>query len=226
MRKQVILLHGALGSKNQLKNLEKELQPHCEVFTFNFEGHGGSSTEKAFSIDLFTENLSHFINENKLQLPVVFGYSMGGYVALHYAAKQVDGIGKIITYGTKFNWSPESALKETNRLLPEKMEEKIPQFAAALAIDHGQNKWKEVVIKTATLMQSLGNAPVLNDANFPQISSPTLICWGDKDTMVSLEESLKTKEKIPNAQFLVLNNFVHPLEQNDLKKLAQVICDF
>ena len=42
----------------------------------------------------------------------IFGYSMGGYVALHAARRHPERIGSIMTLGTKFAWDTPTAEKE------------------------------------------------------------------------------------------------------------------
>ena len=47
------------------------------------------------------------------------GHSMGGYVALKLALKRPELVDRIITLGTKFNWTPEVAAKEVKMLNPD-----------------------------------------------------------------------------------------------------------
>jgi len=89
------------------------------------------------------------------------GYSMGGYVALYLALMQNNLIHNIVTLGTKFNWSKEAVDKETKLLNPEIMLEKIPAYAKTLETKHGSH-WKELVIKTAGMMNDIGNNNFLN----------------------------------------------------------------
>lgn len=48
--KKLLLLHGALGSKNQFKSLKEILKSDFDVYDFNFEGHGGLVSDADFSI--------------------------------------------------------------------------------------------------------------------------------------------------------------------------------
>jgi esterase/lipase len=130
--KQLLVLHGALGAQQQFEELKTLLESQFTVHTLNFEGHGGRTSNAPFSMDLFVENVRDYLQENNLSSCSVFGYSMGGYVALKFAAKFPGTVNEIVTLGTKFGWSPEIALKETAMLNPEKIEEKVPKFAAAL----------------------------------------------------------------------------------------------
>ena len=63
---------------------------------------------------------------------------MGGYVALNLASQSPEILGKIITLGTKFAWTKESATHETSRMIPEIMEKKIPAYTQKLERVHGR----------------------------------------------------------------------------------------
>ena len=110
--KSLILLHGALGCSEQFNQLYSLLQDKYEVYKFDFSGHGKNSDNVEFTIDRFTDDLHAFIKDREIQSTAIFGYSMGGYVALNLALKHADHIQKIITFGTKFDWNPEVAENE------------------------------------------------------------------------------------------------------------------
>ena len=81
--KQIILLHGAIGAHDQLVALANELkQQGFQPYSFSFSGHGQIPFQDNFSIEQFALELEQFIAKNNLEQPAVFGYSMGGYVAL------------------------------------------------------------------------------------------------------------------------------------------------
>lgn len=218
----LIILHGALGSQKQLKPLEDELLDAFEVHSLNFSGHGGLPLPEKFSIELFTNDLEAYIKDNELTNVLIFGYSMGGYVALNLARKE-KSIKKIITLGTKFHWTPGSSQQEVKMLNPEKIEGKIPAFAATLAQRHHPQDWKEVMGKTADMMLMLGQSPVLNTLAFNNIGIPVIIGRGSEDAMVNEAESQKAANELPNGSYHVFQNFKHPFEQIDIKELSGFI---
>lgn len=166
MNANLLLLHGALGCKDQFDPLAKILEDHFNLHLLNFEGHGGEHSDIHFSIDLFAGKTSDFIKENKIEGTNVFGYSMGGYVALKLALNQPGTINKIITLGTKFQWDETTAEKEIKMLNPENIELKVPQFAAELKRRHYPEDWKIVMKKTAGMMHALGNGQAMKLSDF------------------------------------------------------------
>lgn len=226
MKAKLLLLHGALGSMTQLDNLKKLLIPNFEIYTFNFEGHGmNNSSNKPFSIDLFTNNVIDFLTRNNIESISIFGYSMGGYVALNVANKFPENIDNIVTLGTKFNWNKTNASQEAKLLNPDKIEEKVPAFANTLTNIHGSN-WKQVVSKTASMMLDLGKDKTLTDKILQSINNKTLIIIGDKDKMVSIEESQNSASLLPNGTLQIIEGFPHAIEKTDLKLLSSAITTF
>ncbi len=222
--KQLIILHGALGSKAQFKQLAGLLSSDFEVHTFNFEGHGGRPTEHPYSIELFTQDLIDYVVAHELNEPYIFGYSMGGYVALNAIANGLNVAG-LVTLGTKFEWTPEGAIKETKMLNPNVIEEKVPKFATYQASLHEPEDWKTVMMKTADMMISLGNAPVLTDAKLQSIDLDVLCCLGAEDAMVSVAETQHVIDLLQNGSFHTFDGFEHPIEKVDVDVLQKKIRD-
>jgi len=211
----IILLHGALGSSAQLESLAEKFNAiGRRTLLMNFSGHGGIAFSKnQFGIETFAQDLLNFLNDQKINRADIFGYSMGGYAALWLACQYPGRIGKIVTLGTKFDWSPPSAEKEIKKLNPQKIEEKVPAFAHALKERHAPNDWREVVNKTAEMMKSLGENPLLTENTFGQIKSPVHILLGDQDEMADLNFSKQVATWLPFGKFDSLPNTPHPIEK-------------
>jgi len=222
----MLLLHGALGSKEQFVPLQERLSFEREVFIMDFEGHGKSQSEYDFSIQLFTQNVIDFLKAKKISKVDIFGYSMGGYVALNLAKDNPNLVGKIITLGTKFEWTPDFAKKEIKMLNPNVIEMKVPVFAERLAHLHRTENWKSVVLKTAKMMKYLGENPILSEADFHKISNKTLILLGELDIMSTEHESKFVSNLLQNGRFKQIENLKHPIESAPVEKIAAIISDF
>ena len=219
----LLLLHGALGAAEQLQPLSETLSITYIVHSINFYGHGGVNDIEEFTIEQFANQVYHYLLENKIDKVNIAGYSMGGYVALYLAKQHPEKINKIFTLATKFLWTPAIAGQEIKLLNPEKITEKLPAFASTLEKRHAPNDWKALLKKTAKLMTGLGDQPVLTTEDFQKIEQPILISIGDKDTMVSLEETIDVYRKLKHGYLLVLPATPHPIEKVDMKRLAEEI---
>ena len=220
----ILLLHGALGAKAQLDPLKKLLEKSSRsVYSMNFSGHGGEAFQSSFGIETFAKDIIRYMNELNISTADIFGYSMGGYVAVWLALQQPMRVGYIITLGTKFDWSPDSAEREVKKLNAEKILEKIPAFARILEHRHQPNNWQELMTKTGDMMINLGNDPLLTEQNIKTILQPTEICLGDQDDMADRIFSEKVADWMPNGKFHGFSNTPHPIEKVDLVKLTNII---
>lgn len=223
---QLLLLHGALGSEKSLQPLKESLQNDFDVYSFSFQGHGGSELpESDFTIAGFANEVIAFLDENQIESIAVFGYSMGGYVGLYLVKHFPERIQKLFTLATKLNWTVEGSQKEASMLNPTIIKEKVPKYALSLEQLHGNN-WEDLMTKTAQMMLNLGRNPEVNDNDFEQITISVLLSVGDKDVMVTLEETIYAHRKIKDSQLLVLPNTIHPIEKVDVVELANQIKRF
>ena len=226
MKPPLILLHGAIGAASQFNNLSELLSESFTIYTFDFEGHGQRAfNSRPFRIEYFAENLSEFIEEYHLQPADIFGYSMGGYVAFFLAATRPEYINRVYTLATKFDWNPETAIKESAQLNPEKLKEKIPHFADALQQRH-LHGWEQNLEHTAEMMLHLGNNPLLDKTVLNKVEAPCMIAVGDADKMVSQTETENFASCIPDAQFRLWNNTQHPLEKLNADLLKSELEEF
>src|SRR5262245_33488646 len=104
----LILLHGAIGAKDQLESLAENLKEKFIVHYFNFPGHGGSRfPNENFSIPHFANDVLNEMEKNNIPAANIFGYSMGGYVAMWLAKYYAEKVEKVITLATKFYWDEQ-----------------------------------------------------------------------------------------------------------------------
>ncbi len=223
----IILLHGALGNKDQLHPLAKMLNGSFLVHSFNFSGHGGRPfPDIAFSIPLFAEEILEYMKETNIDQADIFGYSMGGYAALHLAKHYPHKINRLITLATKFHWDDKTAAREVKMLDAKTIQEKVPAFAAQLQQRHAPNDWLTLLDKTKELLIGLGQQNALQLNDYTYISTPALILLGDRDKMVTLEETTAVYKQLPNAQLGVLPGTPHAFEQVKVSFLAEMITRF
>jgi len=226
-RPHLLLLHGAIGASHQLAPLAEALQENYTVHTLNFSGHGGEAfPQEAFSISLFTKEVMHFLRHQNIDISNIFGYSMGGYVALHLAKHHPQQVGKIVTLATKFHWDEATAARETKMLDAATIQQKVPAFAEQLKHRHHPNDWTMVLDKTKDMLQALGVQNTLHPAACASITTPSLLLLGENDKMVTVEETIDVQQAMPNAQFRSLPGTAHPIEQVDTGMLARTIHRF
>jgi pimeloyl-ACP methyl ester carboxylesterase len=225
----LVLIHGALGTKSQLASLASSLRDEIIVYCVELEGHGSTlAGESSYSIDRFAGNVRDLIMSQGLERTVLFGYSMGGYVALKLADEMPELVTRVATLGTKLAWSPEVASREKGKLDAAKIREKVPAFALDLEQRHRgvPGGWESVLSRTAALMTALGDNPLIDGALLSRIRQPVRLMVGDRDAVVTIEETASAARSIPGGSFAVLPGTPHPVEQVRTPLLRSLILDF
>ncbi|MEO8664391.1 MAG: alpha/beta fold hydrolase [Ignavibacteria bacterium] len=225
--KKLLMLHGEVGASTQLEPLAELLKDSFEVILLNFSGHGGKVIpDEPFSIEMFAGDVLYFIDKNRLEGIDVYGYSMGGYVALYIARHYPGKINKIFTTATMLDWNEETSIRESKLFDPSKISEVVPKFAEQLSKLHSPEDWKTNLFKTAEMIISLGKNKTLKDEDFSLIDNKVLMSVGDRDNMVSIEETTDAYRKLKNGSLLVLPDTPHPIEKISSQRLADEIISF
>ncbi|HEY4133323.1 MAG TPA: alpha/beta hydrolase [Gemmatimonadaceae bacterium] len=223
----LILIHGALGAIDQLAPLATALESVGAVHQVELEGHGSTPSGAPYSSRGFADNVRALMTEKGIARASVFGYSMGGYVALTLAAESPALIARVATLGTKLAWSPDAAAKETSRLHAPTIRAKVPRFAEVLESRHvGSGGWEQMLEKTSAYMTALGARADLDAASIAGIQQPTRLMVGDRDNVVTIEETRDAARSMPSGQLAVLPNTPHPFEQVRISLLAAHLIEF
>src|SRR6478752_5665181 len=99
----LLLLHGALGAKDQFVLLAEKLKDDFIIHTLSFSAHGGEPIPgTSLSIELYAKDVLYYLHTQNIEQVNIFGYSMGGYVAMYLAKHNADKIKKIVTLASKF----------------------------------------------------------------------------------------------------------------------------
>ncbi len=221
----ILFLHGALGTSADLSPLMELLEAKgFKTLSFDFSGHGTKTAwPNEFRIDLFARDLDEYLKKQELKDVVIFGYSMGGYVALYHKCNfENSPVSNIITYGTKFNWTSQAVAKELPMLNPEHLQDKFPQFAEALATKHG-DRWKQLLRSTAHMMQNLERLDGLTKEDMSEVDIPVVLVLGDQDRMVTSEETHLAASWLHGAQIKTVSHSKHELERSNLKEISEII---
>lgn len=215
----ILLLHGALGSKAQVASLAERISGHT-VRAIDLSGHGGRPLPEAgLSFAHFVQDIDTALNENGWTDAHLFGYSMGGYAALLYAAQHPQRVRSVTTLGTKLVWDREGLDRELRMLDPGKMQAKVPAFVAQLAAEHGAERWEPLVHGTAKLITGLHERPLLTSEVLARIDCPVLLCVGDRDTTAVPADTRTVAASLSNARVEVLPDTPHPFAAVDLDRL-------
>jgi pimeloyl-ACP methyl ester carboxylesterase len=224
---KLLLLPGALGAQTQFEALRSMLGDTFEVHTLDFEGHGHAPlTHETFEIEYFADNVRVHLDAHAIERIHIFGYSMGGYVAMYLASQSPERIERIFTLATQYIWTPEVAESEVKFLDAEKIAAKVPQFAKTLEQRHSAHGWRNVLRDTTKLLIGLGEKNLLTADVLQNLPHRIRIGVGDRDNMIDLPQCIEVYRLLRHGELEILPSTPHPFEGLSPMRLAHSIRDF
>jgi pimeloyl-ACP methyl ester carboxylesterase len=226
----ILVAHGALGSASQMQPIVDALRALdgglIRIETLEFPGHGATPLldDDAFRLERLVDHMASRVLHMAGPPPLLFGYSMGGYVGLALAARAPRAFRGIVTLGTKFEWDRESAEREAARLDPVAIATKVPKFASMLAARHSDaGGWESVVCRTAALLRANGENPLLTIDVLERVSIPVCVAVGTKDDTVSIAESQAAANVMPRGYCVTLDDTPHPIERVSVARIVEML---
>ncbi|MDP4184928.1 MAG: alpha/beta fold hydrolase [Bacteroidota bacterium] len=93
---KLVILHGLYGSSDNWMTLGRKLSETREVYLVDLRNHGRSFHDSEHSYDAMVADLAWFLETEGLNRICLLGHSMGGKVAIKFAAEYPDKIEKLI----------------------------------------------------------------------------------------------------------------------------------
>jgi pimeloyl-ACP methyl ester carboxylesterase len=120
----MVLLHGGLGSGEMFGPVLPALAANHQVVVVDLQGHGRTADiDRPIDVRLMADDIAALIDHLGLDRPDLVGYSLGGGVALHTAAKYPAKVGRLVVASA--NIRPEAIYPD--------MREQQAQVGAAAA---------------------------------------------------------------------------------------------
>lgn len=218
---KLVLIHGALGDYSEFDKIIPLLEKEYEIEAFEIPHHGNYPNSKVeFEINALVDDFLKFLN--KIGPAYIYGFSLGGYLAIAAAQKDETNIKGIVTQGTKFDWTVENAAKETATLKVEFLSTKAEGFYKYLDKLHG-NYLPELLSKTAKFMTLLGESPVISQRSVEKLTIPIRLTRGGKDRMVTKEETLNINKGLQFGHYFEIPSMIHPIGFINPKHIARLI---
>jgi pimeloyl-ACP methyl ester carboxylesterase len=203
----VILLHGWNGSRKQWTLNLKELATRYRAIAPDLPGYGESEENGAFPYtrEGMASFLEAFRRALRLQAIHLLGHSMGGCIAVHYAAANPDKVRKLVLVSTPTHSASlglggilpgrELFLRATYRYRNEAML-KWMFYRALYQPEYQDLDFVRSCVRASALTsrkalsESTRIARGMNlDRELGSITCPTLIVFGDKDRVVNPREA-------------------------------------
>jgi pimeloyl-ACP methyl ester carboxylesterase len=216
----LILLHGGLGAVESFGLLTPTLAETRQVIAVDLQAHGRTADiDRPFSFESMADEIAALIAYLGLETADIFGFSLGGGVALQTAIRHPEVVRKLVIASTVFKrdgWHPEvlAGMSAMNADAAAAMTE-TPIYDAYVSVAPRPEDWPTLVTKLGQLLAQ--------DYDWTEsvrsIVAPTLLVFADADN-VRLTHALELFEllggdvpgdlvPVPASRFAVLPSTTH-----------------
>ena len=226
-----LLLHGGAGPAS-LMGLGGALAMGARVVTPTHPGFDGEPRPDRFARidDLVTAYLA-LIERLALERVVVVGNSVGGWIAAEMALRgspRIAGIVLLDAVGIDTG-SPERSIADPARLAYADLLAMSFHDPERFAVAPGPDAAATMAQNQRTLRVYAGQ-PFMHDptlgARLAEMSTPTLIVWGESDRIVDVDYGRRYAAFIPGSRFEVVPNAAHFPQIERLDDTRRLIEDF
>ncbi len=234
----VILLHGYTDSLLSFEPVLAHLPSSIRAIALSLRGHG-SSDKPANGYDPrdLAADLAEFMRLRRIRSAIVAGHSMGSAVAQCFALDHPEKTRGLALIGTFMTLRGNAELSEMSDQLSN-MEDPIDlDFVRAfqvstLAQPVPAEFFATVVAESARLPARVWRAVLRRLLQFDLsqdldlIGVPTVIFWGERDSLSSYEEQQELEAAIPGAELRVYAGAGHALHWEEPRRFAEDLANF
>jgi len=243
----LLLIMGLGGSSALWLRQVPALSRQYQVVTFDNRGTGQSDKpDIPYTMEMLVGDLAGLLDAIGIHTAHIFGVSMGGMIAQHFALSHPERVTSLIlgctTCGGPHSVMPDveaiSLLFDMERMqglpLEERAREVLPFLLSQDFIDNNPSFIQQLI---ATMMEHptplhgymrQAEAIMGHDTyeRLPEIKVPTLVIAGDADKLVPIENSRILESRIPKAELVMLKNMGHGFNIEAADETNKAVLDF
>lgn len=220
----VILVHGLGGYAESWVSLMLALSRKRRIISPDLAGFGETSAPpEGMSFSSLTLRLAGFLDALGLERVVLVGNSLGGAIAIRYAAENPDRVSRLFLLNSAglLDDAP-SALEPDTREEAQKLwemtagaESRLPGFFLDDVVRRAKNPARRAYLRS--------DEPTDVREDLPRVKAPTTIIWGDRDGLIPVEHGVRMRETIEDAELITLPGASHVPQAQDPRKVAEII---
>ncbi|MGN6712751.1 alpha/beta fold hydrolase [Anaerocolumna jejuensis] len=204
----ILFLHS--GYSRGIIAFSGQIQPFFNQYRLllpDFRGHGRTTAiNRDWDTAVIADDMAGFIEKLDLGKVHLIGYSLGGGVALHLAAKHPELVKSIVTIGCggvpdgtgSEDYEPEALLERNERAFIEKI--RVQNMEAT------GGDWKHHMRQS---IRDWRMYPCLTDKDFEQLKVPVFFIAGELDTYASRDRLLAMQNKCTKAEVWIVPGCGH-----------------
>jgi len=208
----LLLLHGLLGAVSNWNDTIPLFSKYSKVHGFEFPIINGHRSEvNVKSLTAYTEL---YIRKNNLKPLVLCGNSLGGHVALRIALSAPELVGGLILSGSSglYERSADKLPLRPSRTYIKKLMADV-FYKQEFVTDEAVEDIYKLICDKSYLLNIIHAAKSAKKDNLldrlSEINIPTLLIWGEDDTVTSMEVAEIFNKHLPNSELVTVKNCGH-----------------
>lgn len=231
----ILLLHGWGQGSSPYRQLSFELEKlGYRVYAPDMPGFGKTSIpEKPLHLFDYATFLYEYVEKNSIEQPVFLGHSFGGRVAIKYASLHRKECKAIILCGTP-GYSPVKRWKFILALIIAKIGSIFFSLPLLSRFEQKIRSWFYYIVGARDYYRAQGSmrqtfknivGEKLED-DMKKIHIPTLLVWGEEDSIVPVRIAERMKKAISNSKLIVLPRGKHSVIVDDPNAFVNEVHSF
>ncbi len=203
-----VLLHGGVyGYIDEFEPFIERLAGNYQLICIATRGHGKSEIGRTqYSFEQRATDAYKIIRSITKDSVTVMGFSDGGFASLKLAALYPELVKKLIVIGAGDLPQMTSGEHRYEQYTPEGlMTQAAAFFESRLRFMPEPQRWGE----SLDMLNKMYNKDFVSMETFSKIKCPTLIMAGDRDEYAPVEDFVKCKNAIANAQLAIIPGCGH-----------------
>jgi len=234
----LVLVHALADSWRIFEPLLASLPPSIHAIAPTLRGHGDASKpESGYRSSDYSADILAFLDALSIESAVIAGASSGGLVAQRFAIDHPERTIGLALLGAPLRLGDKELVRQLWDDVISRLKDPIDpgfvrgfneQIAQQVAPDLFERLVEENLKAPAHVWRETYRGVMLDDfaAELGGISAPTLVLWGDGDTLLPREDEETLARDIPSAHLLVYEGVGHLpyVEQPD--RVARDLAEF
>lgn len=243
--KPLIILHGILGiSDNWVTYGRRMADKGFRVIIPDQRNHGHSPHHRTFNYYALVDDLHEFIEDNKIDMPIILGHSMGGKVAMRYALEYPENVKGLIVVDTslrtyvRFNYhqalidamlSVDFTGVKNRQEVEEQLKEKVPETRIRQFLmknlywnDNGQLDWRSNLVSIRENLEAMYDGVFYSS----RYDGPAIFIRGGKSDYVLEEDYPAIRENFPMAGIVTVDNGTHWVHADEPDEFFEITSRF
>lgn len=234
----VIFLHGYTDSWFSWSEVLERLPARHHAYALSQRGHGDSERPASgYAVDDFAADVIAFMDHEGIAEATIVGHSMGSVIAQRVAIDHPERVENLVLVGSAANAGNEGILGFLDFVLATVSDPLDPEFvlgfqASTLANPVPAEFLERVVAESLKVPAFVWHAALAGLAQsdttseLAGITAPTLIVWGDQDTIFFESDQQALDAGIPDSTLLVYEGVGHGVHWEDPDRFTADLVDF